>query len=94
MRMPVNDLVSNWAYMLMAALAWNLKARYGLLVPNRERGIELVNREFRRFLHAIMLLPCQIVRTARRVIYRVLGFNGWLKDFFATWERLEWLATG
>ncbi len=38
MRMPVNDLVSNWAYMVMAALAWNLKAWYGLLVPNRERG--------------------------------------------------------
>ena len=26
MRMPVNDLVSNWAYMVMAALAWNLKS--------------------------------------------------------------------
>ena len=92
MRMPVNDLVSNWAYMVMAALAWNLKAWYGLLVPNRERGIELVKMEFRRFLHAIMLLPCQVVRTARRVIYRILGYNSWLKDFFATWERLERLV--
>ena len=63
MRMPVNDLVSNWAYMVMAALAWNLKAWYGLLTPNRERGLELVRMEFRRFLHAIVLLPCQIVRT-------------------------------
>ena len=89
MRMPVNDLVSNWAYMVMAALAWNLKAWYGLLVPNRERGLELVRMEFRRFLHAIVLLPCQIVRTARRVIYRILGYNGWLKDFFATWERVR-----
>jgi Transposase DDE domain group 1 len=94
MRMPVNDLVSNGAYMVMAALAWNLKAWYGLLVPNRERGIELVKMEFRRFLHAIMLLPCQVVRTARRVIYRILGYNGWLRDFFATWERLQRLATG
>ena len=92
MRMPVNDLVSNWAYMVMTALAWNLKAWYGLLVPNRERGIELVKMEFRRFLHAIMLLPCQVVRTARRVIYRILGYNSWLKDFFATWERLERLV--
>ena len=25
MRMPVDDLLSNWAYMVMAALAWNLK---------------------------------------------------------------------
>lgn len=93
MRMPVNDLVSNWAYMVMAALAWNLKAWYGLLVPNRERGLELVRMEFRRFLHAVMLLPCQIVRTARRVIYRVLSYNSWLKDFFATWERLQCFST-
>jgi hypothetical protein len=94
MRMPVADLVSNWAYMVMAALAWNLKAWYGLLVPNRERGLELVKMEFRRFLNAIMLLPCQVVRTARRVIYRLLGYNSWLVDFFATWERLQRLASG
>jgi Transposase DDE domain group 1 len=92
MRMPVNDLVSNWAYMVMAALAWNLKAWYGLLMPNRERGIEVVRMEFRRFLHAIILLPCQVVRTARRVIYRILGYNSWLTDFFATWERLQKLV--
>jgi hypothetical protein len=92
MRMPVADLVSNWAYMVMAALAWNLKAWYGLLVPNRERGTELVKMEFRRFLHTILLLPCQIVRTARRVIYRILGYNRWLVDFFATWERLQRLV--
>jgi len=92
MRMPVNDLMSNWAYMVMATLAWNLKSWFGLLMPNRERGLELVKAEFRRFLNAIMLIPCQIVRTARRVIYRVLGYNGWLSDFFATWERLQRLV--
>ena len=92
MRMPVNDLLSNWAYMVMAALAWNLKSWYGLLMPRRERGQELVKMEFRGFLNAIMLIPCQIVRTARRVIYRVLGYNSWLADFFATWERLQQLV--
>jgi hypothetical protein len=92
MRMPVDNLVSNWAYMVMAALAWNLKAWFGLLMPNRERGIELVKMEFRRFLSAVILLPCQVVRTARRVIYRLLGYNDWLVDFFATWERLQGLA--
>jgi hypothetical protein len=92
MRMPVNDLLSNWAYMTMSALAWNLKAWYGLLMPNRDRGVEVVKMEFRRFLNAIMLLPCQVVRTARRVIYRILGYNSWLKDFFATWERLQRLV--
>src|SRR5260370_22276338 len=57
MRMPVDDLLSNWAYMVMSALAWNLKAWYGLLMPNRERGLELFRMEFRRFLHLIVLLP-------------------------------------
>lgn len=89
MRMPVHDLLSNGAYMVMAAPAWNRKSWYGLLMPNRERGLELVKMEFRRFLNAIMLIPCQIVRTARRVIYRVLGYNSWLADFFATWKRLQ-----
>jgi hypothetical protein len=94
MRMPVDDLVSNGAYMVMAALAWNLKAWYGLLVPDRERGLELVRMEFRRFLHAIILLPVQIIRAGRKIIYRLLGYNGWLKDFFATWQRLQKLECG
>lgn len=89
MRLPVSDLVSNWAYMVIAALAWHLKAWDGLRGPLRERGLELVRMEFRRFLHAVMLLPCQVVRTGRRVIYRILSYNHWLKDVFATRERLE-----
>jgi len=94
MRMPVDDLVSNWAYMVMGALAWNLKAWYGLLVPDRERVLELVRMEFRRFLQAIVLLPCQIIRTGRKIVYRLLGYNGWLKDFFATFKRITVLEAG
>jgi hypothetical protein len=94
MRMPVDELVSNWAYMVMTALAWNLKAWYGLLVPERERGLELVRMEFRRFLHAILLIPAQIIRGGRRILYRILGYNTWLKDFLATFERIGSLAFG
>jgi hypothetical protein len=89
MRMPVRDLESNWAYMVMAALAWNLKAWFGLLVPNRERGLALVKMEFRSFLSAILLVPAQIIQTGRRIIYRLLSYNRWLPDLFATWERLR-----
>jgi hypothetical protein len=92
MRMPVDDLLSNWAYMVMSALAWNLKAWYGLLMPNRPRGLELLGMEFRRFLHLIVLLPAQIVRSGRRIIYRIMGYNSWLKDFFASWEKLRRMA--
>ena len=94
MRMPVNDLHSNWAYMVMAALAWNLKAWFALLVPERERGLELLRMEFRGFLQAILLLPCQIVRTARRIVWRLLSYNHWMKDLFATFERIQALELG
>lgn len=89
MRMPVDDLESNWAYMVMTALAWNLKAWFGLLMPERSRGAEVVKMEFRSFLQRIILIPAQIVRAGRKVIYRVMSYNGWLKDLFATWESLR-----
>ena len=91
MRIPVNDLNSNWAYMVMAALAWNLKAWFALLVPNRDNGLELLRMEFRSFLGAVIAIPAQIARTARRVVYRFLGYTGWLKDFFATFTRIRGL---
>ena len=56
MRVPVNNLESNWGYMVMAALAWNLKAWYGCGAES-EPGLELVKMEFRRFLHAISSCP-------------------------------------
>ena len=89
MRMPVRDLLSNWAYMVMTALAWNLKAWFGLLLPDRAKGLELVGMEFRRFLHALILLPAQIVRSGRKIIYRILSYNSWVKDLFAFWERMR-----
>jgi hypothetical protein len=94
MRMPVDDLVSNGAYMVMAALAWNLKAWFALLVPDRARGLELLKMEFRSFLQAIVLLPAQIVRTARRIVWRILSYNRWLTDLFATFERIVQLEAG
>ena len=58
-RLPVGDLLSNGAYLVMTARAWNLKAWFALLVPDRARGRELLQMEFRRFLQAIVLRPCQ-----------------------------------
>jgi hypothetical protein len=48
--------------------------------------------EFRRFLHLILLLPAQIARSGRWIIYRIMGYNSWLKDFFASWEKLRRMA--
>ena len=92
MRMPVNNLMSNWAYMVMSALAWNLKAWMGLMMPEKSRGSEVLKMECRTFLHRLILIPAQIVRTGRRVVYRLLAYNHWLVDLFDTWERLRKLT--
>jgi hypothetical protein len=86
MRMPVDNLLSNWAYMVMAALAWNLKAWWALMVRFRDRQTELLMMEFRRFQQVMIWLPAQIVRQGRQIIYRLMGYNDWLKDFFSAWE--------
>ena len=38
LRIPSDDLVSNWAYLVIAALAWNLKSWYGLMAPDPSAG--------------------------------------------------------
>jgi hypothetical protein len=85
LRAAVNDLVSNWAYMVMTALAWNLKAWFALSVPEHprhkaahgEQKRRLLRMEFKGFLDAIILMPCQIIRGARRLVYRLLSWNEW-----------------
>ena len=87
---PVNTLHANWAYMVMASLAWSLKAWAGLMLPVhgrwRERHLrereQLLRMEFRTFLNVLMLLPTQIVRTGRRIVYRLLGWNPWEQILF------------
>jgi Transposase DDE domain group 1 len=83
---PVNTLNANWAYMTMAALAWNLKAWCALLLPINPRWAErhteqrrrLLTMEFRTFLTAFINIPCQIITTGRRVRWRILTYNPWL----------------
>ena len=89
LNMPVDNLVSNWAYMVMASLAWSLKAWFALLLPERGRWKEkyrhqkrqVLTMEFKRFVNAFIRVPCQIVRTGRRIIYRLLAWNPW-QDVF------------
>ena len=83
LRAAVDNLVSNWAYMVMTALAWNLKAWLALSVPehprhkeaHREQKRRQSRMEFKRFVNAIILMPCQIIRGGRRLIYRLLSWN-------------------
>ena len=94
---PVNTLNANWAYLVMASLAWTLKAWCALLVPisprwadkhNAERE-RLLKMEFRTFRQAFIALPCQIVKGARIIRWRILAWNPWLGVFFRLVAALE-----
>jgi hypothetical protein len=99
---PVDDLVSNWAYMVIGSLAWSLKAWSALMVPvlpqhQKEHKTEkrkLLRMEFATFCAAFIQMPCQIVRGGRRLIYRLLSWNPWQEVFLRLAERLHgcWLC--
>ena len=44
----------------------------GLVLPARLQARQLVKMEYRRFLREIIEMPCQILRTGRRLVYRLL----------------------
>ena len=89
MRMPVDNLQSNWAYMVMTSLAWTLKSWFALCMRTRADRDEVLGMEFRRFLHTFVLIPCQLVRTGRKLVYRLLGYNRYLTKFFSTFLRIK-----
>ncbi len=89
-QMPVGDLIANWAYMVITTLAWNLKAWLGLILPKELGGKALLKMEYRSFLKSLMGLPVQILRTGRRLVYRLLSLGGRWGCFLleaSTWFR-------
>jgi len=85
MALPVDTLLSNGAYMVMAALAWTLKAWFALCLPISGRWAArhtaeqhaVLRMEFKAFLHAFVLVPAQVIRTSRRIVFRLLAWNPW-----------------
>ena len=95
---PVDNLESNWAYMVMTVLAWSLKAWFALwptegpgrhIGRHRQEKETILRMEFKTFVNAFLRLPCQIARTAGRLIYRILSWNLWQRVFFRTFGQLR-----
>jgi len=72
---PAHDLISNWAYMVIAGLALTLKAWFGLTLPRSQDRQKIFAMEFRSFLNWIVLIPAQVLRTGRRLIVRLLAYT-------------------
>jgi hypothetical protein len=94
---PVDNLLSNWAYMVMGSLAWSLKAWAALLLPgdgrwqdrHREEKRQLLRMDFTTFRHAMMRVPAQIVSTGGKIVYRFLAWNPWQHVFFRLLDQLR-----
>jgi Transposase DDE domain group 1 len=95
---PVDNLESNWAYMVMTALAWNLKAWFALwptggpgrhIARHQQEKQTILGMEFKTFINAFLRMPCQIVSAGRRLIYRILSWNPWQRTFFRTFAQLR-----
>lgn len=82
---PVHSLVSNWAYMVMTSLAWNLKAWLALWPTTEEATPEqataraeqhrVLRMEFKTFVNHLMRLPAIVAHTGRRVVVRFLSWT-------------------
>lgn len=93
---PVDNLLSNWAYMVIGSLAWSLKAWAALMLPvrgrwherRREEKRKLLRMDFTTFRNAMIQVPAQILSTGRRIIYRLLAWNPWQPAFFRLLDQL------
>lgn len=89
---PLHTLTSNWAYMVMATLAWNLKCWLALSLnesgppkaksKRRAEKHRLLRMDFSTFRQTIIMIPTQIIRSARRLIYRLLAWSPNLEVLF------------
>ena len=99
---PLDTLESNWAYMVIASLAWSLKAWSALLTPVSPRWQaqheklkqRLLRMDFATYRNALINVPAQIVRTGRKIVYRLLAWNPWQATFFRLADRIAQLSYG
>jgi hypothetical protein len=93
---PLNTLEANWAYMVIASLAWSIKAWAALLLPVtgrwRERHQDEQNRllrmEFRGFVQTFILIPAQVLLRGRQLVLRLLAWRPTLPTFFRLLDAL------
>ena len=96
-QMPVDNLLSNWAYMVIASLAWSLKAWTALLLPEKGRWKDkykkekeqVLRMEFKGFVNAFVRIPAQVVRTGRKILFRLLNWNPYQHIFIRIVEQLD-----
>lgn len=99
-RCPLDNLLSNWAYMVCTTLAWNLSRWFALILPDggpwKEKHDaekhDVLRMNFTTFVNAFMRIPAQVVRGARRIKLRILSWNCWQHVFFRALDSVRAIA--
>lgn len=89
LRVPLYDLVSNWAYMVIAALAWNIKSWFAMTLHRKADRRDWIGMEFRRFCAQVVLVPAMVIPRARGITVRIIGYHPALDPFFSAWNTIE-----
>jgi hypothetical protein len=89
LRVPLYDLVSNWAYMVIAALAWNIKSWYAMMLHLKADRRAYIAMEMRRFTAHLILIPAMVTRRARSITIRLIGYQPSLDRLFSAWRTIE-----
>ena len=89
LRVPLYDLISNWAYMVIAALAWNIKSWFALMMHRKTDRRDYIRMEFRRFLNTVILIPAMIIRRARGITIRLIGYTPAIERLLSVWATTE-----
>lgn len=67
MRMPTGGFLANWAYLVCARIAHNMKAWLAMLaLPN-----EVMRWEWKRFRKAYVFVAARVVKTGRQILLRL-----------------------
>jgi len=86
---PVGDLHSNWAYMLIAALAWNIKSWHALMMHRTDDRHRFIRMEFKQFLDTVIRIPATVAVRARTIVVRLVAYTVNLDRFFSAWASTE-----
>lgn len=95
---PVDTLETNWAYIVVVAVASNLKGGLALcpqgssgrgVVRHRLEKRTVLPMEFKTFLNAFLRMPWQIVQSGRRLFYPLANWDLWQGLFSRVFDQLR-----
>ena len=75
--------------MVIAALAWNIKSWFAMMLHRKDDRREYIGMEFRRFISSVILIPAMVIRHARSITVRLIGYTPCLGRFFSAWRTIE-----